>query len=338
VNSILVRITRSHADRLVAAEVIPKILALNNFDHFAEFVMKLCLMSPEQSEFLMTHCLPLLMMSFDNFYFGIRDFGNFVSRGSKTQLVPLFREALSHPRVTEPSLHKARHSVYSSFLAILVRSHQLPNFVLQAVIDAEVIETALALMCTKTDLPTHETCRDILISFGNCCSCLKWSSNLFSTFASFSPRGPRRKADLNSVYNCLSNLITRCADQSIIIESGIISTLLSQETSEELVRCVLGFATQTFFSFVEEKEREKEFLDHLVDSGLIPFFVSALKSMRLLQKSTSDAVVTSLQMIRKFNPRYLKILQDLKLPRLLEPVIMGHVEMEEVYLKLLLHP
>jgi hypothetical protein len=148
---------------------------------------------------------------------------------------------------------------------------------------------------------------------------------------------------MNIVYDCLRNLILRSSHQTIVKESGVIPMLLSQETSEELVKCVLSFTINSLLSPNEreedgegEGEDENGFLDHLVASGLIRFFVSALKSKRLLQDSTTESVIASLQMIRKTDPRYLKMFQDLKLPRLLEPVIMGDVEMEGVYLKLLL--
>lgn len=259
------------------------------------------------------------MMNLDNsLAIELRDF---IPRGSRTQLITSFREALSHPKVADTSRSEARYSVYSSFLIILLQVRHFPNYVLQAVIDAGVIESVLSLMSSNTDLPTHETCRNILISFGACCSQIKLDSNLFSAFTSFCPRGPRRKTDMNIVYDCIRQLIG-CTDQSIIIPSGIISMLLSQEISEELLSCVLNFTIET----LSVSTRTEGFLDHLIDSGLISFFVSALKSRHRLESSTADAVISCLQKIRKLNSRYLKIIQDHKLPRLLEPVIMGDVD------------
>jgi hypothetical protein len=187
--------------------------------------------------------------------------------------------------------------------------------VIQSLIDAGVIEATLGAVLSVGDRTNYEICCDILLAFSYNAQDLILPMGLLEAFISFHPKGARKSCSLNVLFACVVNLSSHDSHLPLIEQSGLIQMLFSHEISDDLLLQIQKLMQRT------QENGRTQFFRHLVNCGLITVFVSAYKWKSKLKAVSCQAIVECLLMIMRADEEFKKILDAMKLPRLLAPLL-----------------
>jgi hypothetical protein len=102
---------------------------------------------------------------------------------------------------------------------------------------------------------------------------------------------------------CLAEILKKLPNLHSLIPSNLVPLLLSMKINKLLSQCVLEITNRTLTL------RDKEFLQYLVDNGLLPFLSSSLKLKQILPSVLSKLI----QRIVKIDEKYLESITTLEL-------------------------
>jgi hypothetical protein len=191
----------------------------------------------------------------------------------------------------------------------------LSRDVIQTLIDSELIEATLGIVLSVGDRTNYEICCDILLAFSYNAQDLILPMGLLEAFISFHPKGARKSCSLNVLFACVVNLSSHDSHLPLIEQSGLIQMLFSHEISDDLLLQIQKLMQRT------QENGRTQFFRHLVNCGLITVFVSAYKWKSKLKAVSCQAIVECLLMIMRADEEFKKILDAMKLPRLLAPLL-----------------
>jgi hypothetical protein len=187
--------------------------------------------------------------------------------------------------------------------------------VIQSLIDAGIIEAILKSVVSVDDRTIYQVCCDILLVFSCNAQHIVMTVPLLEAFASFDPRGPRRGCSLKVLFHCVGSLSDIDSHLPLIERSGLIQAVFSQEISDGLLMQVQKMMDRALDNV------RSGFFDHLVSCGLISVLVSAYKYKSRLKVVCGDEIVACLVRIMRAGEEYKRLVDEMKLPRLLVPLL-----------------
>jgi hypothetical protein len=187
--------------------------------------------------------------------------------------------------------------------------------VIQSLIDAGIIEAILKSVVSVDDRTIYQVCCDILLVFSCNAQHIVMTIPLLEAFASFDPRGPRRGCSLKVLFHCAGSLSDIDSHLPLIERSGLIQALFSHEISDGLLVQVRKMMDKALDS------GRSGFFDHLVGCGLISVLVSAYKYKSRLNVVCGAEIVACLVRVMRAGEEYKRLVDEMKLPRLLVPLL-----------------
>jgi hypothetical protein len=275
-------------------------------------------------QFLYSNCLiPLILNPESQFY----SLARILSKGTIPQLTETFSALLSTPR----SRLKAAFP-----FSLILTDVNLSSDVWQAIQNSNLLEHLfedLLAMARGSDTNSNGSlspvaqaaCRDprveetyleTIVAYCKNCSlvCHLPPSSLLQPFISHLP-----SLKLNHqrvLLRCLWKIVMASPTLPATVPSELAPMLFSLEISEEVVSCVMAI-TEPSLSL-----GDLEFLQRLVDSGLLLFLTSALKSRLKFDLISADSVMELLHLVMRSDERYVEIVASLGLPRSLNRTVM----------------
>jgi hypothetical protein len=195
--------------------------------------------------------------------------------------------------------------------------------------ELKLLQFTLGIFFSSDDISSQKACLHIISAYRYTFSCILVHTEAedWSVLESFIPCIKKHRAHWNVLLPCLSEIIkTLAVDRHSRVPSDLISVLLSLEICREVMTCVLGICEVVIeFCLVNDDETDsvfgKEFLQHLVDNGLLTFLTSALD----LKKISPSVLSELLLQIVEVDEKYLEAVTSLELPAdVLQQILTKH--------------
>jgi hypothetical protein len=195
--------------------------------------------------------------------------------------------------------------------------------------ELKLLQFTLGIFFSSDDISSQKACLHIISAYRYTFSCILVHTEAedWSVLESFIPCIKKHRAHWNVLLPCLSEIIkTLAVDRHSRVPSDLISVLLSLEICREVMTCVLGICEVVIeFCLVDDDETDsvfgKEFLQHLVDNGLLTFLTSALD----LKKISPSVLSELLLQIVEVDEKYLEAVTSLELPAdVLQQILTKH--------------
>lgn len=251
--------------------------------------------------------LPFLIMNHVNEYF--ENLNDLLSMTSYSDLVDCLSLLFRH------QLFITNHDINLRVYYVMSKLIEIMNITsLQAIADSNLIPLTVREIITSNSREGLQYYRKILSSFGRGCTNITVNGEIFRTFTCLEWTSHHHDV----ILPCLAEMVKTVSNLNLLIPSGLVSKLVQLDKTDELMICIFVLTERTL------KDDNTEFLQHLIDNGLIMFFITSLNSGPKNKKKYSKHIVELLQSIMRYDDKYYTLISSLALtPAMKRTILTG---------------
>jgi hypothetical protein len=240
---------------------LPSISCLDKPSRLAGFVVLLAQYNDDACQFILTNCLAQLILYTESHFSSFLN--HIISKGTISQLSTAFSDIFAR------KMNQKTQMEMLQFFGELWLSHDTSDIMLQAMSNSNFLKFPLEVMRLNYDDRSQSLCLKIISSYGSCCH--KTTTDA-SVLESFIPCIIKYRSYWDVLLPCVAQIINNIPNPTKDIPSDLVSLLLSLEICEDLLRCVLEICQEIL------ERGDDQFLQLLVDNGLLSFLISASES------------------------------------------------------------
>jgi hypothetical protein len=248
------------------------------------------------SEFLYSHSL-LSQVILRHIHIDNSVLDKLLSNASSSQVTAAFSDICSH----KCQWKTTTLSTVSCLIRRISRRRNVQTSVLQAIANSNLLKfTIEELFASDGEFHFAKYSLDIISDYAFCCHRIITNSNVFESFI---PCLKKHRFSWEVLLPCVAEIIQTLPDLHSTLPLDLIPYLLSLECCEEVCKCVLRITSRTL------SLHDHQFLQHLVDNGLLTFLSSSLK----LKEITRSVLSRLINRILQIDEKYLEAITALEL-------------------------